>query len=222
MRRINLIPQPLLRAQSRFTFQTQGEYFFFIICLVIFSLFLVLEIVQLTGIGIFAYQIKTRNNRLALLSRQLSENSKARENIEAQLKSWRDKSTQAKERITFLENEVRQDLAWSAILEKLNSLVPARLWLVKLSLGKDLIKLKGNTYDNLLISTFISELSNSNVFTDITLAYAQKNKLKESIDGEASREVIEFEITCRLMKQSFAQGGSSKEKESERKGVKID
>ncbi|MEK6715044.1 MAG: PilN domain-containing protein [Candidatus Omnitrophota bacterium] len=222
MRRTNLIPQSLLRAQSRFTFQTQGEYFFFILCLVIFSFFLVLEIVQLTGIGIFAYQIKTKNNRLAQLSAQLSENSKARENIEAQLKSWRDKSRQTKERITFLENEVRQDLAWSAILEKLNSLVPARLWLVKLSLGKDLIKLKGNTYDNLLISTFISGLSNSNLFTDITLVYAQKNKLKEGSDGEAGREVIEFEITCRLMFQALAQDGLSKEKESEKKGVKID
>lgn len=219
MRRTNLIPQSLLSAQSRFAFKTQLEYSLFIGGVVILAVFITLEISQLVGIGIFAYQAKLRNNKLTFLTRDLRENTKVRENVEAQIKSWRDKTAQAKERIAFLEEEVRGDILWSSVLEKLNGFVPARLWLVKLSLGKDIIKIKGNTYDNLLISTFISNLANSEFFTEIALNYAQKSKIKEGVDGEGGREVIEFEITCRMKTIAPAQDNLSNDKEAIEKGA---
>ncbi|MDP1853541.1 MAG: PilN domain-containing protein [Candidatus Omnitrophota bacterium] len=219
MRRTNLIPQALLSAQSRFTFKTQLEYSLFIGGVVILALFVTLEIFQLIGIGIFAYQAKLGNNKLISLTRELRENTKARENVEAQIKSWRDKAAQTKERMAFLEEEVKGGILWSGVLEKLNSFVPARLWLIKLSLGKDIIKIKGNTYDNLLISTFISNLSNSEFFTEIALNYAQKSKLKEGVDGEGGREVIEFEITCRMKGIGVKQNNLSDDKEATEKGA---
>lgn len=219
MRRTNLIPQSLLSAQSRFTFKTQLEYSLFIGGVVIMAIFIILEIFQLVGLGIFAYQEKLRSDKLISLTRALQENTKVRENVEAQIKSWRDKTAQAKERMAFLEEEIKGDVIWSGVLEKLNGFVPARLWLIKLSLGKDIIKIKGNTYDNLLISTFMSNLSNSEFFTDITLNYAQKSKSKEGVDGESGRDVIEFEITCRMKGIASAKNNLPGDKEAMEKGA---
>lgn len=199
MRRTNLIPQALFNAQSRFTFRTRGEYYFFLICVSIFSLFFILEIFYLFGIGFFSYQNKYYNNRLVVLTRQLNENTKARENIGSQIKNWRQKVNLIKEKTEFLKKETKQDIRWSEILEKINNLKPPRLWLVKLSLTKDMIKLKGNTEDNLLISTFISNLSNSGFFTGVTLNYTQKIKMGESIEGAGAPEVIEFGIDCQFV-----------------------
>lgn len=213
MRRTNLIPQTLLSAQSRLTFKTQGEYALFLILISIFSLFLVLEVFQVLGIGIFAYQIKMQNNKLTSLKKQLSENNKIREDFEKQIKGWRERTKETEAKIAFLESEVGQDVVWSGVLAKLNSFLPARLWLVNLYLSKDLITIKGNTYDNLLISTFISNLSSANLFSDINLGYVRKNRIKAGADSLSEREIIEFEITARLIgiEPKEALGGTSKE-----------
>lgn len=204
MRRTNLIPQEMLSMQSRFTFKTQSEYMFFIASVALFAILIVLEIFQLFGIGIFNLQINARDRRLSYLSRQLSENTRLKESIDAQVNGWRGKASQSKDRITFLENEVKQNFAWSSVLEKLNRLIPSRLWLTKLSLSEEVVKIKGETYDNLLISNFITYLSDSGSFGDMTLDYAQKKKTKDGAGNFAEREVIEFEITCRLTAQANA------------------
>lgn len=197
MHRTNLISEDLISGQSRITFKTQADYLLFLAFVAIICIFVAILIFQLIGIGIFAYQVKVRGSKSAAITKSLEENKRVNENLASQIQNWQDKTNQLEQRINFLKEEIAQDILWSQVLEKLNSFIPARLWLVKLSLEKEAIIIKGNTYDNLLISTFISNLSTSDIFTNTNLNYTRKKKAKRS--DNLGREVIEFEITCQLI-----------------------
>lgn len=200
MRRTNLIPNEVARMQSRFTFKTQSDYLLFVASTAIVVICLAVSILQLAGIGIFTYKAKTAKQKLASVVRSLEENKKSRDNLDKQIKGWQEKTAQAEKRIAFLNETMTQDVAWSKVLEKINTLVPPRLWLVKLYLSPEAIKIKGNTYDNVLISAFISNLSESGAFGDINLNYTQKKKSKQESAGALAEEVVEFELFCRLNK----------------------
>ncbi len=202
MRRTNLIPADLA-VHSRFTFKTQFDYLLFLSAVVMFTFFLLILIFQLIGIGFFTFQGKIQARKVASITGALSENKRIKKNLAGQIEGWQEKAALAKERVVYLKEAMEQDILWSRVLEKLNSFVPARLWMKKLSLDKKLITIKGNAYNNLLISTFMSNLSNSNFFTNVNLSYIKKTKAKTSKKDEAKvggdREVIEFEIACRLL-----------------------
>ena len=202
MRRTNLIPADLA-VHSRFTFKTQFDYLLFLSAVVMFTFFLLILIFQLIGIGFFTFQGKIQARKVASITGALSENKRIKKNLAGQIEGWQEKAALAKERVVYLKEAMEQDILWSRVLEKLNSFVPARLWMKKLSLDKKLITIKGNAYNNLLISTFMSNLSNSNFFTNVNLSYIKKTKAKTSKKDEAKvggdREVIEFEIACRIL-----------------------
>lgn len=200
MRRTNLIPNEVISRQTRFTFKTQSDYLLFLAFVIATAVFIVVFLFQLINRGILSYQVGSDSKRLQHSSQLLEKNKKSKEELDVKIKNWQEKTKQAQDRIVFLDEAVTQDIAWSNILEKLNTLIPARLWLVKLSLSADLIKIKGNTYDNLLISTFISNLANSGSFSDINLNYTQKKKLRQEPESAISEEVMEFELTCKLIK----------------------
>ncbi|PIQ88306.1 MAG: hypothetical protein COV72_08345 [Candidatus Omnitrophica bacterium CG11_big_fil_rev_8_21_14_0_20_42_13] len=203
MHRTNLMSDDLTSGQSPFSFKTQFDYIMFLSFVVAICLFVAITIFQLITIGYYSYRVKQSSSELSSLSQRLSENRRVGDNISAQINSWQQKSKEAETRIEFLDKELKTNVAWSGVLEKLNDLLPARLWMVKLSLSEELIAIRGNTYANVLITTFISNLFHSGVFTDVNLSYAKKKRSQQVLEGIAEPEIIEFELTCRLIEDKF-------------------
>ena len=202
MRRTNLIPDDLA-LNSRFTFKARFEYRLFLLAVIMFALFLFISIFQLIGISSFTFRVKAQNRKITSIAGALIENKRVEKNLASQIKGWQEKTALAKERAAYLKETMERGILWSEVLSKLNSLVPPRLWMRELSLGKKLITIKGNAYDNLLISTFMSNLSNSGFFTNVDLSYTRKIKettlKKDDAKVEQDKGIIEFEIACRLL-----------------------
>lgn len=127
------------------------------------------------------------------------------QNTYAGLKSEREtiaNQTKAIEaRLSVLRTVSVDRIAWAKLLAKLSHLVPQKLWINKVSMNKDMVTLAGVTFDNSIVSNFMSRLDASGYFKDTNFNYTQKSKIDE-------KPVISFEITTCIVSDKALRGAS--------------
>lgn len=85
-----------------------------------------------------------------------------------------------------------QDIAWASILERLSRLLPDNLWVNKVVLNNDSVTIVGATFDNSIVSKFMSGLDDSGYFKDTGFTYTKKTEMGD-------RPVIDFEVNTHLV-----------------------
>ncbi len=101
-----------------------------------------------------------------------------------------DDSKALQDKMKLLKNLSRLRLREVKSLDFIQSIVPARMWLIQMRIEKDNYLIKGLSRDNAAVSTFVNKLEDGGYFSDVVLT--QDNEIQ---DG--GYEMREFEIVAR-------------------------
>lgn len=194
MKKINLIPPEArgVSAKNWLRIQLLARRLPVIITLVV--LFFVLgSLWQITAHYRYKWMLsnakKTFSQTQARLSSLNAEAARIQEEKDQAIKDV----SRLESKCLLLEEAKKGGIKWTPVLIRLSRLVPEQIWINEISLNKDLISLRGTTFDNSLISRFMVALENEGYFKDTSFNYTQKAKLDDT-------GVINFEVTTHLKK----------------------
>lgn len=116
------------------------------------------------------------------------------------LKVERQKFTREKERINkkiiILEASKQERVPWSKILQALAQATPDEVLLGSVTLDKAMAKISGMTFNNLIVSRFMTAVEESDYFDNTTFTYTEKAKRGE-------QNVMNFEIVSEVTPAKF-------------------
>lgn len=193
MKRINLIPEEGKKPSFKRWFNDYAArplIWRFILILAV--LFVFINLWQ--AVSILRYRMITADAKGSIkrLEARLSEIKNESESLKVEKEKIDKEAKSVEEKLNLLNQARAQNIAWAATLSRLSKLLPDNLWVNKVTLSKDEIKIIGATLDNSIVSSFMATLDESGYFKDTGFTYTKKAKVDE-------REVIDFEVNTHLV-----------------------
>ncbi|OIO37977.1 MAG: hypothetical protein AUJ75_03445 [Candidatus Omnitrophica bacterium CG1_02_49_10] len=121
------------------------------------------------------------------------ESAKAKKGVvEVEIAKANEKNKNLQNKIEFLARERVDKVNWPRILTAINANLPKDVWINKMILSqRDESRVAGSTYNNALVSSFLSNLESSPHFDRVKFNYTEKAEL----DG---RNIVNFELAFTL------------------------
>lgn len=98
-------------------------------------------------------------------------------------------------------------MKWSVLLEEIRGRIPSNLWVDKIDISESLkLSITGQTFDHKTVATFLANLQDSAMFSDVTLGYTRKTSsvklsdLNKEIQDEKDNKSIPLNEDDRFVK----------------------
>jgi Tfp pilus assembly protein PilN len=177
MIRINLIPPELIikKEEAR---QRSKIYFF-----------LFLLILALALLSLFQYQ------RLGKIKKEIAKLDQAIDKITPEVKKAvevKKESENLRKEVRTLAKLVKEQPFFSRTMDELSNILPENIWLTRLSLDKQDLRISGTTSAAFRaeVYDFVPRLENSLYFKEVQPPHTDQGKIEE-------KEVINFNINCK-------------------------
>lgn len=196
-KRINLIsPEAISASGAHIKFPLLRGPLLLKVAAIALVVFASVTVYQQANLNIYQWKLAQAKKIYANSQTELKQNK----NIMARLNIERDNFIRSRkkleDRIAVLSIITKPEVETSAILASLAELVSDKLWINKISLDKNRLKLVGKALDNTVVSDFMVRLDKSPNFKNTSFVYTEKKKLGE-------QEVVEFEIISQLEKAIY-------------------
>lgn len=187
MKRINLIPADI-RKENNARAKRRGFIFF---CVLIIALLAGYWNIQVIKINQYNKDVALKKKRVRMLESSLDEKKASYEQIVKELDNVALNKKIVTERIGLLANKSSKGKAVSKVLTTISALIPEEIWLKKIVINGDIISIKGETYDNIVVGSFMKKLDDDNIFEKTDFKYIQK------VETDLN-SFIDFEITSQI------------------------
>jgi Tfp pilus assembly protein PilN len=131
-------------------------------------------------------------SKVSKMVEKMTEAQNAAAKIKIQMEQVVRESKYTQDKLDVLMEARTDKIAWAGILERLSKLLPENLWVNKVVMNDKTITIDGVTFDNEVVSKFMSELDKSGYFHQTGFNYTRKSEL-------SGRAVIEFEVVTHLV-----------------------
>lgn len=188
MKRINLIPQEAKKITPNkwlkfYLLKTRTRR---IIAMAVVG-FVLFNLWQATSLLRYRFAITQAKKNISRLQVKLSQS----QSVFSQIKTQRDEvdreTKRLEEKFRILQQAQAESMNFAKVMTRLSALIPQDLWISKVKFNDDLLTLVGTTFDNTIVSRFMSELDKSQYFKETSFTYTQKAKVND-------KPVINFEV----------------------------
>ncbi|MCD4779238.1 MAG: PilN domain-containing protein [Candidatus Omnitrophica bacterium] len=187
MRRINLIPH-----DDEFKPDIPWISYVLIIC-VLGCLFSFLSWNQQRQISYYENSLKAKEEDYSFINNQVFEQKTQYQSLLKKQDIQAEQKEIVRMNLEFILKARHQGAPLSMMLLKLGRLLPDDIWLENLELSDNKITIKGSSPDNVLISTLMRKLDESDFFFNTQFEYMQLN------EGESNTDML-FSIVTQIAK----------------------
>ncbi len=145
----------------------------------------------------YEFAIKSGRERAAEMERELAAATDAYAGMERKRREIEAEAGRVEEKFRLLNRAREGGIAWAEALAALSVLVPEDLWINKMTLNRELITVVGTTFDNAIVSRFMSDLDASGYFRGTSFNYTQKEEPR-------GKSVLNFEVTTHIVPEEAA------------------
>ena len=193
MKRINLIPPELAGGRKAFLQSAFSRRLVLggIILLLILLFHYSVHLLGFIGLKREVNSIKRSLDQAQAVTESVN---RSKETVQAQLDALEkqtDSLEQKRERLLILKN---QRFKWSDALSEFQKAIPDKVWVDELVLDQPKSLVRGGTFGNQLVGTFIENLNRSIYFTNASFTRTETGTLNK-------QPVIHFELTFELVKK---------------------
>lgn len=110
--------------------------------------------------------------------------------VSTQLKKLKQQKSIYEKKINLIESQKLRQGIPVRIMDELSSSLPDWVWLTEATYDKRVVRIKGKALSNNLIADYISNLENSDIFTEVNLLSSTQKRVKND-------NILEFSMNAR-------------------------